>query len=636
MASIRAGIVPPSLAADMPPAPPVSSHSESPSAPSSSVVEKKKEGFDLEELPDEIDEETVKKILDQADDMHVEVLTETNLKRAVAQLEKRIKKNQQDRIRYAEDPEKWIKSEVDLDEEIKRWKQLAAEPSLYPLFIETHGLELLLSLLNHSNPDIQLEVLDVLAEFTDADTLAECENPQEILNKLVEHQIAELTVDTLLRINEGSGEDEQRGVSHCLTIIENLLELEPGLAPKFAKFHKLPNWLLRRVRNPTGLQAAAASAASAFDFNRIYASEILVILLQNSAEARETIGAKQGGDAVDKLLRAVAVYRKKDPESSQEEEMAQNLFDALCSLLLVRMNQELLGKQQGIELMLRVVKERRFFCSQAIKVLDFALLGCAPNCQLFVEKLGLKFLFSIFMRKSRPTQQKRKKSKAQEKQDEEHAVSIINSLCRGCSGIATARVLNKFMENQCEKIERLLELHDSYHARVDAYLERRDEEEKEKDEDELAKELEIDKEERRYLDACDHGLFTLQQIDSIIVRLVNMGNALVTKRLVDLMKMKSIDPQQIHKVITEYAAHMDDKAADERRTLLRRLKQFQDIFEAGGVFLPEDEDEEESEDDSMEVEEEEEADRRKRDEKERKRDRKDESIDRRKRHRRDD
>lgn len=58
--------------------------------------------------------------------------------------------------------------------------------------------------------------------------------------------------------------------------------------------------------------------AAVFDYNRVYASELLVILLQNSHEARETLGMKQSGDAVDKILRAVASYRKRDPESSQE------------------------------------------------------------------------------------------------------------------------------------------------------------------------------------------------------------------------------------------------------------------------------------------------------------------------------
>ncbi|KFH14780.1 putative beta-catenin family protein 1, partial [Toxoplasma gondii MAS] len=285
-----------------------------------------------------------------------------------------------------------------------------------------------------------------------------------------------------------------------------------------------------------------------------------------------------------------------------------------------------------------------FFCSQAIKVLDFALLACPPNCQIFVEKLGLKFLFSIFMKKARPSHQK-KRNKAQERRDEEHAVSIINSLCRGCSGVATARVLNKFMENQCEKLERLLELHDAYQAQIDAFFARREEEKRDED-DELTKQLEIDEEERKYLDACDHGLFTLQQIDSVIVRLANMGNALVTKRLVDLLNMRSIDTRQIHKVVTDFTEHMDEKAATERARLLHLLKRFEEIYDAGGVVVAEEEESMEEDTDEEEEEREREKEEREKEKEEKERERRlrseknrrdrDDDRDRHKRRRRDD
>ncbi|CAE7247529.1 Ctnnbl1 [Symbiodinium natans] len=38
--------------------------------------------------------------------------------------------------------------------------------------------------------------------------------------------------------------------------------------------------------------------------------------------------------------------------------------------------------------------------------------------------------------------------------------SIVQSLCRYCTGTPVARVLNKFVENQFEKLERLLEMHE--------------------------------------------------------------------------------------------------------------------------------------------------------------------------------
>ncbi|CDJ68410.1 nuclear associated protein, putative [Eimeria necatrix] len=60
----------------------------------------------LEDLPDEIDANAVEKILEQADEMHVEEITEASIKRCAAQLERRIKKNQHDRIKFANNPEK--------------------------------------------------------------------------------------------------------------------------------------------------------------------------------------------------------------------------------------------------------------------------------------------------------------------------------------------------------------------------------------------------------------------------------------------------------------------------------------------------------------------------------------------------
>ncbi|KFG59710.1 putative beta-catenin family protein 1, partial [Toxoplasma gondii RUB] len=158
--------------------------------------------------------------------------------------------------------------------------------------------------------------------------------------------------------------------------------------------------------------------------------------------------------------------------------------------------------------------------------------------------------------------------------------------------------------------------------------------------------LEIDEEERKYLDACDHGLFTLQQIDSVIVRLANMGNALVTKRLVDLLNMRSIDTRQIHKVVTDFTEHMDEKAATERARLLHLLKRFEEIYDAGGVVVAEEEESMEEDTDEEEEEREREKEEREKEKEEKERERRlrseknrrdrDDDRDRHKRRRRDD
>ena len=66
-----------------------------------------------------------------------------------------------------------------------------------------------------------------------------------------------------------------------------------------------------------------------FDENKLYASEILSILLQTEPENRRLFGEL---DAIDNMLQQLAYYKRHDPSQSEELEMMENLFDCLCSL----------------------------------------------------------------------------------------------------------------------------------------------------------------------------------------------------------------------------------------------------------------------------------------------------------------
>merc|ERR1719399_9112 len=166
-------------------------------------------------------------------------------------------------------------------------------------------------------------------------------------------------------------------------------------------------------------------------------------------------------EGVDKLLRGIAVYRKKDPVDSEETEFVQNMFDCLCSLMLLKQHQVAFGKVQGLELMIRMMRERKFATNLALRLADHSMRHCAENCQIFVEKTGLPVLFSMFMRKG-----PKEKSKSKLREVEEHVASVIQSLCRYCTGTAVARVLNKFCEDSFGKLERLLEMHEEYTVSV--------------------------------------------------------------------------------------------------------------------------------------------------------------------------
>lgn len=142
---------------------------------------------------------------------------------------------------------------------------------------------------------------------------------------------------------------------------------------------------------------------------------------------------------------------------------------------------------------------------------DLVLQDC---CNKFIEKLGLSVLFPIFLKPKAITYgQKRKELSVAIDDVEEHACSIILALLIHASSENKKRVLSKFVENDFEKTERIVELHLKYAERLskcDALIS------KEKAiraaNDEVLEEDEIF--DRRL---SDGGLFTLQIVDQIIL-----------------------------------------------------------------------------------------------------------------------
>lgn len=128
-------------------------------------------------------------------------------------------------------------------------------------------------------------------------------------------------------------EDDALGISSCLSVVENLLELQPSLATTLAQAQKLPAFLFKRIRPPpasaagNGPQGAPGISAYVADGTRLHAAEVLASLLQQlQPPEKSQLGGRTGADGVDRLLRAVAPYRKKDPESAQEVQSVTSMW----------------------------------------------------------------------------------------------------------------------------------------------------------------------------------------------------------------------------------------------------------------------------------------------------------------------
>lgn len=455
------------------------------------------------------------------------------LKKLVLSFERRLKDNIGARLKYPDQPDRFADSEVELHEDLQKLKVLAGAPDLYPDLVSLNTVPSILNLLGHDNTDIAIDVVQLLEELTDDEVFDENDEAVGVLvDALVDNNVLELLVQNLQRLND-SDPDESAAVYGTLATIENLIEVKPAVAELVCERTKLFKWLMGKIK------------VREFDGNKQYASEILAILLQSSVANQKKLGQMNG---VDVLLQAVAMYKSKDPKSSDEAEMLENLFDCLCCLLMPLENKERFVKAEGVELMIIIIKQKKSAYGSAIRALDFAMTKYPPACERFIDVLGLKTAFAAFMGKI-PINKKNKKERYHEEL-EERIVSLIASLFGGIlRGSRRERLLSKFVENECEKIDRLMELYMRYSDRVKAETERMDQLELD--------DLEMDEEEK-YNRKLESGLYTLQLIAVILGHLWCSEHPQMRARIELLLKQQKLTKKDVKDILQEYHDNIGD------------------------------------------------------------------------------
>ncbi|KAG0343846.1 hypothetical protein BG004_004953 [Podila humilis] len=469
-----------------------------------------------------------KEIFDYVDeiDPEEEVFDLAAVRKMILKFERAINKNQEMRVKYPDDPAKFMESEADLDEEIKHLMAMTQAPQHYSVLVELNTVASILSLLTHENMDIAIDAIELLKELTDEEVLSlnmdEEEDDEQQVNaagnknsdgqvgmktfvaSLVQNGMLDLLVQNLASRLDEKETNDRLGVFNTLAVFENLTSIDPTLAETIVLKTQLMPWMLKRLK------------VKSFDSNKQYCSELLAILLQNSSENRKQLG-KLGG--IDDLLQLLSVYKRKDPKDPDEIEMMEDLFDGLCSALQEKEIKRLFLEGEGIELMVIMIKEKKMARIRAVKVLDYALSTKAgtANCLRFVEIMGLKTLFSIFARKGIEKLKKAYKNFS-EVEEEEHVIGIMASLVRNLpleSG-HRLRVVRKFVEEDYSKLERLLDLREGYEARVQTLDEKIAQENKELglDDEEIEEEAPA-----RTLQRLDAGLYCMQLIDLILAHL---------------------------------------------------------------------------------------------------------------------
>jgi len=339
-----------------------------------------------------------------------------------------------------------------------------------------------------------------------------------------------LLVANLERLDESQEEDKQ-AVHNTLGIFENLMEVAPEVAStKITQDTKLLEWVLKRLRK------------GKFDENQLYTSEILSMLLINGGHAVKAFTSLGG---LKRLVRCVAGYRKRDPDSLDEVEFVENLFNCICSTLTNnKSEQDSFAAADGLQLMVTMVRKKRYTLAAALKVLNYAILNSPANCQKLIDASGLKAVFKAFMGRGKTSKKLKKELEA----TEEHILIIIVQLFTNLSDIRYLRLLNKFRENGYEKIERLVELHEKYFARLEASEKEWKDSHPDQEEDE----------DERYLRRLDSGLYCLQLCALIIALVASAGEKGILDRLEQLLNQQDSSLKDVQETLQEYHFNLSE------------------------------------------------------------------------------
>ena len=280
-----------------------------------------------------------------------------------------------------------------------------------------------------------------------------------LANAFVDGNGLDLLSSNLGRLDE-SVEEDAKGVEDALTLVEYLLDLDRLVLGRSStgKYNKsvvacicekaaLLSWLFERIskeeEDADDEQTVHSTATKAIAISpaviRLHSAEILSVILQHedytscgprlvallkyksafeddedriNEKAKkstddETSNAAVTIDGMEILLIAIATYRKTDPQIEVQCEFLENVFGILSASLLREDNVTDFVKAEGIELMLRCIRQKVHAGGGALRVLNFALSRSSSSsrndsdkdceddaykiaCEAFVNIGGLK------------------------------------------------------------------------------------------------------------------------------------------------------------------------------------------------------------------------------------------------------
>ncbi|OMJ16873.1 Beta-catenin-like protein 1-like protein [Smittium culicis] len=483
-------------------------------------------------------------------------------RKIVIKFEKSVSKNTELRLKYPNDPAKFIDSEADLDESILDLQSFSMNvKECFPFLIESGSLETLVNLLTHENKDIIIDVIQVVGEWTaedsfndnDEEALDELDIVKDMINALKSLSFFQLLGNVLASFNEDPRledlENDKESVYKTLSIIENISTIDSSLTYSILTEMNLISYLINRIQK--SFVSNEDSLLKQSDSNRHYSSEILSIVVQLDSKVSSALTQQcpdfENKSGLDIILHCISKYRKVDPIDEIEFEFVENLFNVIISLVLVSGDaKSAFLELEGIELICLMLEQKNFSRVMSLKLLDFIITpidikGDSSTEISAVNRLincgGYNSLCKILMKKNSKYLTSNYPSYSVY-QEQYRISSIFSYLFRLTLPNTKQRwtILSKFVPyanaphqlvNACKsRIDRLIEIHFSYSVAISENIN--------------IKTLSL-----------EDSLFGLQMIDSVL-SILSMNDENSKNHIYKLLKIKQSSLDFVKETVLNY------------------------------------------------------------------------------------
>ncbi|KAJ1611622.1 hypothetical protein OIY81_1635 [Cryptosporidium canis] len=292
-------------------------------------------------------------------------------------------------------------------------------------------------------------------------------------------------------------------LSTYFQLLESTIEIDPKKVSKqLVELDGFFEWMIQILDND-GPSVANELSSLKIELLSIIFQFIKVSEMSNSAIL---INKKE---IMDKFLVNLANFGLRDGEVTEvkEREFVHNIVDIICNFLFEEDFRREFCDLQGLELMVKFMKEKVFMRPLSIKIVSFALLEKGEMNDKFVQLSGLKLIFAFIAHSSKSLVNDEEYIKNRQQQDtDEHLCSIVKSLLRFCTGNDHEKLISQLCEENYLRLKQFLILRRYYSEKISDALANTEDLEDDEAQIDIIETL-----------ALDAGLFVVQLIDLITV-----------------------------------------------------------------------------------------------------------------------